>query len=128
MFPCAVCCSCVFDEKFIEVSWFLFRLFFLAKRCVLNVWQCFKYFCLDDIYWLLNNLYSDLILCTASDTFSIMVYSALFFCRYMPAYLIIFSVIKTCAYWNIIKAYSGIFSTLCNPRILTNCHILSLGI
>ena len=44
---------------------------------------------------LLNNLYSDLMLCTALSLFRILGYSALcIFFRYMPAFSIIFSVIK----------------------------------
>ena len=44
---------------------------------------------------MLSNLYSDLKLCIASDTFGILAYSALcFFLRYMPAYSNEFSVAK----------------------------------
>ena len=62
----------------------------------------------------------------ASDTFKILVYSALCFFRYMPAYLIIFSVNKdNQAYWDIVKAYSAPCVTL---AYLQPCHILSRGI
>ena len=55
-----------------------------------------------------TEMYSDFMLCIASDTFRIiMAYSTLFF-RYMPEYSIIFSVIK--AYSRTLKHYLGIFT------------------
>ena len=69
-------------------------------------------------------------LCTASDTFRILVYSALFFFRYMQAYSVVFSVIK--AYSSILRHYYGIFrliqaySAPCvSLTYLQPCHILS---
>ena len=45
--------------------------------------------------YLLSKLYSDLMLCTPSDTFRIILaYSALYFFRYTSVYSIIFSIIK----------------------------------
>ena len=122
---------CVFDVMFIKVSQFPKllcpeKLLFLqnAPLCsdsVLNTSLCLQ---------LLNNLYSDFMLCTASDTFRILVYSALFFFRYMQAYSVVFSVIK--AYSSILRHYYGIFrliqaySAPCvSLTYLQPCHILS---
>ena len=63
-----------------------------AKLFIWNVWQCFEYVCLG------NCSVNSVTLCYAlyqTDIFRIIVaYSALWFFRYMSAYLIIFSVIK----------------------------------
>ena len=52
-------------------------------------------------------MYSDLMLCKATDTLRILAYSVLCFFRYMPAYQIIFSVIKV--YSHILRHFKGIF-------------------
>ena len=75
-------------------------------------------------------MFSDLLLCTASDIFRILAYSALCFFRYMLAYSIIFSVIKTYSdmlrhYWSIfrhIQAYSAPCVILAYSQL---CHILN---
>ena len=77
--------------------------------------------------WLLNNLYSDLMLCSASDTFRILTYSALCFFRYMSAYSVIFSVIKTYAYWDIIKANSGICLINLCQRLIRHIQNPAIG-
>ena len=69
MFPYAVSFSCAFDEKFIEVPWFLVLLFFFffAKRWVLYFWQCSEYFslnncsvtCTGTLYYVLLQTYSE---------------------------------------------------------------------
>ena len=59
-------------------------------------------------------------LCSASDTFRILVYSDFHLFRYIQSYSCIFKIIK--AYSRLprcFKEYSGIFSTLCNPVIFT---------
>ena len=53
---------------------------------------------------------------TASDTLRTLANSKLCLCWYMQTYSSIFSIIK--AYLHI-QAYSGIFSTFCNPDIFT---------
>ena len=74
-------------------------------------------------------MYSDLMLCTSLDTFRIMAYSALFFYVYTwlfshnQCYWGIFMHIETLL--RCIQAYSGIFSTLCNPHI-TIAYYLSM--
>ena len=59
---------------------------------------------------MLNYLYIDLMKCTASDTFRILSYSVLWLFRYMRTYSALLRPIHQ--YWDIIKAYSDIFSTL----------------
>ena len=60
-------------------------------------------------------------LCAASDTFRIRSYLLLYFilgmCRYIQSYSALLRDIHS--YWVILKAYSGIFSTMCNPGIFT---------
>ena len=81
-----------------------------TKRSILNVWQCLNM----HLSWqLLSNLYSDLILCTASDTFRILAYSELCLFRYVQAY------------WGIFKAYSVPCVTLAHSQ---SCLILSPSI
>ena len=88
----------------------------------LNVWQCSE--CVSahgDIISMLC-LNNSLLICTvtlfstASDTFRILAYSVLGFIRCKPAYSVLLRHIHL--YWGIIKAYSDIFNTLCNRRIL----------
>ena len=82
-------------------------LMFFAKRSILNVWECSEYACFSNcsvnctvtLWYVLHQAHSE--------QFWHIQHSCFFF-RYMPAYSIVFS---------IIKAYLGIFSTLCNPRI-----------
>ena len=113
MFPYAVSFSCAFDEKFIEDPWSLVLLFFFCKTLRLIFLTVFWILFSQQ---LLSNLYRDLILCTASDIFRILVFPALSYCSYMPAYLIILCVIKI--YTRILRPYSFIFSPLWNPHIL----------
>ena len=62
-------------------------LFFFEKHSILNVWQCSEYLCLDNC-----SVICTVMLCTASDTFRIQAYSALFFpgmCRYIQSYSVL---------------------------------------
>ena len=82
---------------------------------------------------MLGNLCSDLIICTGSDTFKILPYSALCFFTYMPAYSIIFSVIEVYSRilryyegnFKLIQAYSAPGATLAYSQ---PCHIFSSSI
>ena len=137
IFPCGVSFSCVFDEIFTKFHQFHKPPFppcpekflvphlhsgiiLFAKRSILNIWQ------------LLSNLYSDLMLYTASDTFRILANSALCFlciCRNIQSYSLLMRHIQV--YETLlrhIQAYSGISSTLCNPCILVPLHFLSPSI
>ena len=80
---------------------------------------------------LLSNLYSDLMLCNTSGTFRILAYSTLCFfrCMHIQAYSALLRLNH--AYWDIIKAYSGLFRHILHPVWLSYsqlCHILSPGI
>ena len=68
----------------------------LHLKCLTVFWICLS-------LQLLSNLYSDLMLCTASDTFRILVYLELCIFRYMQAYSSIFRIIK--AYSRILRHY-----------------------
>ena len=78
----------------------------------------------------LNNLYSDFLLCTASDTFRILTYSELCLFRYMQPHPTIYNIIKSHieALLRHDQPYSGIYSTLCNPCNLQPCHTSSPSI
>ena len=99
MFPCGTCFCCVFDEIFLKNFWlcnYTQALFvFQNIPCLAVFWICLS-------QQLFSNLYSDLMLCTASDTFRILTYSELF-SQYVPAYSIIFSIINT--YSHILRHY-----------------------
>ena len=75
-------------------------------------------------------------LCTVSDTFKILAYSALFF-RYKSTYLIKFSVVfivlrDNHAHWDIIKTYSGFIQAYSAPCVALAyswpCHIQSASV
>ena len=73
-------------------------------------------------------MYSYLILCTALNTFRILANSA--FCFWVifwhiQSHWALSRDIHT--YWDISKAYLGLFSTLCNPRIFTTSRIPTPG-
>ena len=96
MFPSRASFSAAFNRTFVEVPQFHLvvhlysSIILFTKCCTLNVWQC---------------LLSNLMLFTASGTFRILTYPAHCFFRYLLAYS------------RHTYAYSGIYSTLCNPPI-----------
>ena len=65
----------------------------------------------------LSNLYSNLMLCTASGTFRILEYSQLYFVKYIEVCSNILNINK--AYLGIVNAHSGLFRTMYNPHIST---------
>ena len=71
---------------------------------------------------LLSNLYSDLMLCNTSSTFGILAYSTLCFfrCMHIQAYSALLRLNH--AYWDIIKAYSGLFRHILHPVWLFHIH------
>ena len=79
MFSCGASFSCVFDEMFLKISGcaYALRHYSFCKtlyiKC-LNVWQCSEYIYLNNWSVICTGT-----LCTASDTFRILAYSALFF-------------------------------------------------
>ena len=74
----------------------------------------------------LKCLHSDHMLCNASDTFKILAYSAFCFfrCIHIQSYSELLGHIH--AYWDIVKAYSGIFSYI--QHTVQNSHIRNLAI
>ena len=127
MFPCEVFYSYVFDETFIEVAQFhetsdaLKTSWLCGCTQVLFFLQNAPFLIFDSLLntplsrQLLSNLYSDLMLRTASDTFTSLAYSELCLFRYIQVYSSIFSIIKV--YSHILRHFHSIFSTLCNPCI-----------
>ena len=130
MFPCGALFSGVFNEIVIEVpqfhkchptlSWKIsgcapaLIYYFFSKSHYLN---CLTVFWIRLSRYMLSNLYNDLVLCTASDTFRILLaYSVLCFFWYMTAYSSILIVTKHIhAYWDTIKSYSDLFSHIYHP-------------
>ena len=89
-----------------------------AKRFILNVWQCFEYVSVSIAFLcLLSILNSNLMLCTASETFRILAYSKPCVFRDMLAYSSIFS---------IIEAYSGLFRHIHHPVWPLRIHNLAI--
>ena len=102
----------IFDEKFIEVLYCACnQAWFFLQRLHL---KCLTVFWIHLSRQLLSNLYGDLMLCTASQTFRILACSEF---RIIQAYSALLRDID--AHWDIVKSHSGLFSTICNPRIFT---------
>ena len=74
--------------------------------------------------WLLINLYSDLMLCIASEIFRILVYTELCLFKYMQGYSSIFSIVKAYIEASLrhIQVYSAAWATLPYSQA---SHILS---
>ena len=82
-----------------------------AKRSILNIWQCSEYTCFDNWSVICTGILC--YVCTASETFRILAYSALCFFKYILTYSIIFSVVK--AYLRIFRHYWDIFRHIQHP-------------
>ena len=134
MFPCGafvflhfeqnIYCSVLVPQNFPCPENFLVAqlhsgIILFAKWSILIVWQCSES-CLS--WWLLSNLYKDLMLCTISDTFRIWnIQNCLF--RYILAYSSMF--MHNDAFLRLIQVYSAPCLTL---TYLQPCDFPSPGV